>query len=603
MRITEENSKGNRKKRKKGKDNDEIINGIIDRDNEMQFLDDKQERKTKKRKHCNDSIPEMQEVFALKLRGENNGTEAIGLKSNEAGSSLAGAKTIDANTDSVVMNNDDQGKKIKKKLKEKKKLTSKSKRTEDDEFKSNGGDQALAESDEGDPNLEKSNMGDAVEHASFTKGDDQGEKKKKKMKKKKSKEDKVKFSDQALAESDEGDPNLAKHNMGDAVEHASFIKGGDQDEKKKKMKKNKKSKEDKRVKFSDQALAESDEGDPDVAKHNVGDAAEHASFTKGDDQGKKKKKMKKKKKSKKDKRVKFSEQVEVFNDHLVQGKRFTPEEDEKIIEAIYNYIYSHGLGDRDQGVDMILHCSSYPKIRGCWKEIASALPHRPLESVYHRGHILFERDDSRKWTPEELEIVRNFHKKHGSNWKMLADAMGKHRFHVKDAWRRIKLGNINRGNWSQEEYQKLFDLVNADLCLRALEDKRKQKHGMLRDNICWEAIGDKVATRTSQLCCMKWYEKLTSPLVAEGEWADTDDYRLLNALYTLDACCMEEVEWDYLLEHRSGDVCRKRWNQMVQHIGEHGNKSFSEQVEILSKRYRPDLVEAREAFDNKPVIP
>lgn len=499
MRNGEEDNKSKRKKRKKGKDNNEIINGMIVGDNEMPSLDDKQERKTKKRKQCNDSIPGMQESSALKSRGENNGTEVNGFESNEGGSSLARVKTIDANMHSVVTNNDDKGKKIKKKErakkekeKEKEKLAKKRKRVEDNEFKSNGGDRALAESDEGDP-----------------------------------------------------------HSI----------------------------------------------------KINMRDAAEHASFTKGDDQVKEKKMKKKKKKSKEDKRVKFSDQVEVFNDGLVQGKRFTPEDDEKIKEAIYGYVYSHGLGDRDQGVDMILHCSSYPQLRGCWKEIASALPHRHWQSVYYRGHILFERGESRKWSAEEMETVRNFYKNHGANWKMLADAMGKHRFHVKDSWRRIKLENIKQGPWSQDEYQKLFDLVNADLCLRALEDHKKSKHGMLRDNICWEAIGDKVATRTSQLCCMRWYDKLTSRMVAEGEWSDTDDYRLINALYALDACCMEDVDWDYLLEHRSGDVCRKRWNQMVQHIGEHGKKSFSEQVEILSKRYRPDLVEAREAFDNKPVIP
>lgn len=88
-------------------------------------------------------------------------------------------------------------------------------------------------------------------------------------------------------------------------------------------------------------------------------------------------------------------------------------------------------------------------------------------------------------------------------------------------------------------------------------------------------------------------------MVAEGLWADADDYRLLSALVGLDACSMEEVDWDFLIENRSGDVCRKRWAQMVRHIGEHGKKSFVEQVEILSERYCPNLVEVREAVDKK----
>ncbi|KAI8535760.1 hypothetical protein RHMOL_Rhmol10G0198800 [Rhododendron molle] len=138
-------------------------------------------------------------------------------------------------------------------------------------------------------------------------------------------------------------------------------------------------------------------------------------------------------------------------------------------------------------------------------------------------------------------------------WKELADLLNKHRIHLKDTWRRIKFPNLKKGHWSQDEYQGLFDLVNTDLQLRAFEEK-KSKDGMLRDNISWTAISDKLSTRTDAVCCSKWYNQLTSPMVAEGIWADTDDFRMLDALFSLD--------WDNLLEHRSGDICRRRWNQM-----------------------------------------
>ncbi|KAL5185421.1 hypothetical protein HKD37_17G048902 [Glycine soja] len=222
--------------------------------------------------------------------------------------------------------------------------------------------------------------------------------------------------------------------------------------------------------------------------------------------------------------------------------------DKKIKLAVFDYIESHGLGD--EGRDMVLHCRSHPEIRDYWKEIGTALPQMPHVSVYTRAHILLERGKNREWTPED---------KPGS-------ACG------------------------------------------ASQDLRKSKHGMLRDNSGWETIGDKLTTRSSAVCCTKWYYKLTSPMVANGPMCETciflttNDYRLVNALFTLDACCMEEVDWDNLLEHRPGNVCRKWWNQMVQYIGEHGGKSFAEQVEILAKRFCPDLLEVREAFDAKPVI-
>ena len=312
------------------------------------------------------------------------------------------------------------------------------------------------------------------------------------------------------------------------------------------------------------------------------------------------------------KKVRFSEDVEIFplvddqnsgktkeDDGLIRGKRFSKEEDEIVKKAVFEYIEKHALGD--EGLKMVLHCREYPEIKSCWKDIGKAIPYRPYLSVYYRAHILFERDEKRKWTHEEYELVRKFHDTHGSDWKGLADVLGKHRFHVKDTWRRIKLPNMKKGQWTQDEYQKLFDLVNKDLRLKAYEEKRS-KHGMLRDNICWGAISDVLSTRSTALCCQKWYRQLTSPMVAENEWADVDDYRLVDALSSLDACSIEDVEWDQLLEHRDGDVCRKRWSQMVKHIGDNGNKSFSEQVEILSQRYSIDVLDAREAYDNAPVV-
>ncbi|CAN0829038.1 hypothetical protein LINGRAPRIM_LOCUS2874 [Linum grandiflorum] len=79
---------------------------------------------------------------------------------------------------------------------------------------------------------------------------------------------------------------------------------------------------------------------------------------------------------------------------------------------------------------------------------------------------------------------------------------------------------------------------------------------MLRDNISWTSISDKLETRNFAICCQKW----------------------------------------------SGEVCRKRWNEMVKHLGDCKNKLFSEQVDILAKRYCSDVLEAREAYYSKPVV-
>lgn len=312
------------------------------------------------------------------------------------------------------------------------------------------------------------------------------------------------------------------------------------------------------------------------------------------------------KKSKK--KVSFSKEVEEFPldqfnheklgpDNLVWGKRFTPEEDELIRKATMNYIEENQLGE--QGLHMILHCGSYRRqVKDCWKVISAALPWRPPINIISRGHVLFERSEERKWEPEELELVKRYHAEHGPKWRKLADILGKSRVHVKDAWRRIKLPNLKKGRWCQTEYQSLFDLVNLDLRMKAFVEK-KANHSVLKDNISWEAISNKMSTRGSHTCCAKWYYELASSMVKEGKWSDIDDYKLIHELQKADACCFEDVDWDNLLEHRSGEICQKRWYEMIRNLDKFWTMPFVEQVDLLSERYCPDMIKYREMDQNK----
>uniref|UniRef100_A0A0D9WPL9 Myb-like domain-containing protein n=1 Tax=Leersia perrieri TaxID=77586 RepID=A0A0D9WPL9_9ORYZ len=304
-------------------------------------------------------------------------------------------------------------------------------------------------------------------------------------------------------------------------------------------------------------------------------------------------------------RVSFADSVEVFtmngdedkeNDNsaeseVVHGVRFTPEENATLLEAINNYIEMKQLGEN--GLDMIRASGKHPELKGCWAEIAKSLPHRPIQAIYKRARILLFRSDERKWTPEEYEKIRRHVEQNGTSWISLAQQLGKSEIHLKDTWRRIKPKNLKAGPWTQDEYQNLFDLVNLDLRVKA-HQKYNAGNRKLRDNIAWEAISDKLTTRNHKNCCLKWYHQLASPLVQKGVWADTDDYRLVETLQNVDAVCIEDVDWDNLLDHRSGEVCRKRWNEMVRNIGGHREKPFIEQVEVLSKRYCPEMLDYRE---------
>eukprot|EP01018_Ginkgo_biloba_P025731 Gb_06266 [translate_table: standard] len=318
---------------------------------------------------------------------------------------------------------------------------------------------------------------------------------------------------------------------------------------------------------------------------------------------------------KKQKRVTFSDQVQVFSagdkkeqdirvdtskvtpfvqnvgkDKLVWGKRFQREEDEAIKDAIDRYIKEHGL-DKEDGLHKILNCGKFPEVRNCWREIGARLHWRPLQSVYIRAHILYERASIRGWTEDELNLLKRLQATHGNKWKKISMVLGKSRYHVKDAWRRIKRGVMNKGHWSQDEYQKLFDLVNYNLLVKESLKEEKTSNRVLRDNISWEAIADEMATRDHVFCCKKWYYNLASSMVQTGEWENGDDHSLLERLLETNASDEEEVDWNDLLEQRSGETCLKRWKQMVKHLGEYRSIPFLEQLDLLVKRYAPHLIE------------
>lgn len=317
--------------------------------------------------------------------------------------------------------------------------------------------------------------------------------------------------------------------------------------------------------------------------------------------------------SKKQKKVSFSDQVEVFvvrdtkneekgkdfensaaasgeDSELVWGKRFSKAEDNAIRNAVSAYIKERGY-DEEKGLEMILNCMKNSEVRNCWKQIAASLPSRPLMSVYFRAHVLYERSEERGWTEDEINALKSLHAEHGNNWKKISAFLGKSRYHVKDKWRGIKRTGLNSGHWSREEYQKLFDLVNQNLQLKSFEKEEKHTRNVLRDNINWEAIADRMETRNHVYCCKKWYYSLASSMVQTGEWENADDITLLRSLLETEASDEEAVDWNALVEGRSDVTCLKRWRQMVKHLGECHSKPFLEKLEILVKRYIPGLIE------------
>lgn len=281
------------------------------------------------------------------------------------------------------------------------------------------------------------------------------------------------------------------------------------------------------------------------------------------------------------------------------GKRFSPYEDQLIRDAVQKYIAINQLGE--DAIERIVY-SGKSGLKGCWKEISKDLPWRHFSQVYNRGRLLLQMSElaeNRGFTEEEIKKIKDFHAQNGPKWSELAKDLKKNRMHIKDAYRRTRLRQtLNKGKWTQDEYQKLYDLVHRNICAK-IHEKKKSKNPMTRDDISWEAISENLKTRVMASCCHKWYDSLASPLVREAKWSDSDDYRLLDALYYQEACCEEDVDWDNLVDKRAGEYCQKRWKEMVRHIGDYKERSFRDQINLLKGRYNFNMLKYVEALKNK----
>lgn len=97
------------------------------------------------------------------------------------------------------------------------------------------------------------------------------------------------------------------------------------------------------------------------------------------------------------------------------------------------------------------------KRRGAWYEIAKALPHRSVQSIYRKGlrHLgPYHRGD---WTKEEENLLLNLVQHYGKKWATVANKLKRSPDGCRDKYREMpeRHGYIN-GRWLTEEIERLL---------------------------------------------------------------------------------------------------------------------------------------------------
>ncbi|KAI9034440.1 hypothetical protein DFJ74DRAFT_19325 [Hyaloraphidium curvatum] len=189
-----------------------------------------------------------------------------------------------------------------------------------------------------------------------------------------------------------------------------------------------------------------------------------------------------------------------------EGK-FSAEEKQKLRDAVLYYRDAHGLSDEDIQLLIYKRRNATTKEqkdrmaehKGFWKEIASTLPDRTVESQYRAVQREFDVQNKKgKWTEDEDTVLRTLVVTMSKNWVEIAAQIGRTASGCADRWKVLERldQEKNSGKWTPDEellYKNAFESLVAQGRVPDVKDKE-----------FWEEIAVHVGTRTYVQCRQKW---------------------------------------------------------------------------------------------------
>lgn len=189
-----------------------------------------------------------------------------------------------------------------------------------------------------------------------------------------------------------------------------------------------------------------------------------------------------------------------------KGGKFSASESALVKEAVEKYCQSHGVtssrlcSDADNRTD---------HLRGAWMEIAQALPHRTVQSVYRHGLRILHPFKRGTWSEEETKQLMLYVSTLGKKWSEIQGKLNRSADSCRDKYREFHQ-DYTKGKWGTEDSQKLEKLVRG--YLKVGDDVSLKELGNIaednRDQIPWSVISEKMGNR-SRLSCFKRFQLMT----------------------------------------------------------------------------------------------
>ncbi|XP_077194126.1 cyclin-D-binding Myb-like transcription factor 1 isoform X4 [Paroedura picta] len=195
---------------------------------------------------------------------------------------------------------------------------------------------------------------------------------------------------------------------------------------------------------------------------------------------------------------------------------------------------------------------------------------RPLFAVYRRVLRMYDdRNHVGKYTPEEIEKLKELRIKHGNDWATIGAALGRSASSVKDRCRLMK-DTCNTGKWTEEEEKRLAEVVH--------ELTSTEPGDIVTQGVSWAAVAERVGTRSEKQCRSKWLNYLNWKQSGGTEWTKEDEINLILRIAELEVSDENDVNWDLLAEGwssvRSPQWLRSKWWTIKRQIANHKEVSF-----------------------------
>lgn len=282
---------------------------------------------------------------------------------------------------------------------------------------------------------------------------------------------------------------------------------------------------------------------------------------------------------------------------------YSKAEEETLKEAVRNFAISRGLSTEDYSwVIQAGRGQRDQQSLGVWSTVAQSLPQRTIKSVAAAGvRLLHPFANKGAWTADEDASLRAMVESMGTKWTKISHAIERTPESCRFRWREIKnAATIHSGSWSKEEEDRLVEAVEKYGKPRSLKGnttvKRQRDDNVILpdrrvilDDINWQAVVAYVRTRSRIQCVTKWYLRLGPTMIERGEWAKGDDKKLLQALWNrvgLEGNVLEhEINWHALVEGRTADQAKRRWQQMRKNVQNNKDYEFHDLVRTLANTF------------------